>query len=241
MGAPERKYTDADVRADDELVELAHEYVEAYFGDFEPLVHARLALEYGRTLTTVEVRKVLNCMRNDWKYADKMPAPKATIIQMPDREERLVTRKQTRRRREPTWEERNQPCGNTDLHRPHSYEGAISKYMNCDGVNNGRRPFNMDAEIRVPYAVARGGKMVHIVARTARFAYFPDAYGWGYSFDGYAKMGMTEGPDLYVELVCRYPGWIKKPVLLTAEQAMQVVDKTSQHVPLCKHCEKETS
>jgi hypothetical protein len=113
--------------------------------------------------------------------------------------------------------------------------------MICDGVSNGRKPFNVDAEIRVPYAVARGGKMVHIVARTARFAYFPNPYGWGYSFDGYAELGMREGPDLYVELVCRYPGWIKLPILLTTGQAGQVVDKSFQQIPLCKHCDKETS
>ena len=91
MSAPERKYTDADVRADTSLIELAYEYLDTYPGEFDPLVRAQDVVRSGRPLTTPQIRVVLNCMRNDWDIADKMPRPMAKVIDMPVRDDAVET------------------------------------------------------------------------------------------------------------------------------------------------------
>jgi hypothetical protein len=76
-GAPEHKYTDADVRGEPDLVELAKEYLENYFGDFDPLVEAQEYHLRGLEMPTAVVRKVLNCMRHDTEWAHVLPRPGA--------------------------------------------------------------------------------------------------------------------------------------------------------------------
>lgn len=240
MAAPERKYTDADVRGDPELAELALDYLDNYTGDFEPLVRAQETLERGSLLTTTQTRVVLNCMRHDWSIADKLPQPMAKVIDMPVRDEEEAPPR--KRRKEPKLGERNVPCGNTELHMGHNYERDGFKYWNCRGVSNDRPSYiYFDAKIKVPYAKAKGGKMIHLVApEGSTFTYSPNQYGDGYGSGMVAKsIPKLWGfyPRLGVNLLCRYPSWLHNPMLL-AEVPEGMLDPQGQPIGLCPHCVK---
>lgn len=241
MAAPERKYTDADVRGDPELAELALDYLDNYTGDFEPLVRAQETLERGSLLTTTQTRVVLNCMRHDWSIADKLPQPMAKVIDMPVRDD-VAPRPKKPKKKEPKWTEREVPCGNTELHHGHNYEKDDYKYWHCRGVSNDRVDrFWIPARIKVPYAKARGGKMIHLVAPEDHvFTYTPNHYGDGYG-SGYESKSRPRqwgfSPRFSVNLLCRYPSWLENPILL-AEVPEGMLDPQGQPIGLCPHCIK---
>jgi hypothetical protein len=239
-GAPERKYTDADVRSDPELAELALDYLDNYTGDFDPLVRAQETLERGSLLTTTQTRVVLNCMRHDWSIADQLPQPMAKVIDMPVRDETIVKPK---RKKEPKWTDRTVPCGRTEIHLGHNYEKDDYKHWHCRGISNNRQDyFWIPARIKVPYAKARGGKMVHLVnlEGDSNFKYMPNRYGDGYG-SGYESKSIPKlwgfSPRLSVDLLCRYPSWLENPMLL-AEIPEGMLTPQGQPIGLCPHCEK---
>lgn len=72
------KYTDRDVRERPELVAEAIRYLRWYQGEFEFLVDAKRYLEANGTLPIATSRGVLNCIRQDARYAmvaDPIPEP----------------------------------------------------------------------------------------------------------------------------------------------------------------------
>lgn len=72
------KYTDRDVRERPELVAEAIRYLRWYQGEFEFLVDAKRYEAANGTLPVATARGVLNCIRNDARYAmvsDPIPDP----------------------------------------------------------------------------------------------------------------------------------------------------------------------
>jgi hypothetical protein len=237
MTAPERRYTDADVRSDPELAELAYDYLDQYGGDFEPLVRAQDVLSEGRLLTTTQTRVVLNCMRHDWNIADQLPTPMGKVIDMPVRETEVVPRPK-RKDKVPSWKDRYVDCDRTDYHEPHSYEAKGFDQWRCGGIPNGREDYLwVPARIKTPYAKAKGGKMVHIVAPEGSvYLYYPNRYG-----DGYGSNGEQWGrfpPRLSVNLLCRYPSVLVNPLLLW-EVPEGMLTSEGKPLALCPHCIKE--
>ncbi len=79
--AMDRRYFDADVRANPDLLELAIDYVWDYPGDFEPLVTARELVRLTDSLPVPTARMVLNCMRGDPHVAASLPPPpRLTVV-----------------------------------------------------------------------------------------------------------------------------------------------------------------
>lgn len=235
-GAPERKYTDSDVRADPTLLEMAYEYLDEYTGDFEPLVRAQCVLSEGRHLTTSQARVVLNCMRHDWNIADKLPAPQATIIPMPAREEVKMPKKKKRYTLAPDT------CGNPEVHPPHNWSNSDFDYeLHCRGVSNDRKIVQRDARIKVPYVKARSGAKVHLLTGDGYYEYWPNQYGSGYDISYLMRRYPAEfqlwglGPTLWVKTMCKYPSWIKSP-LLFAEFPENMISAKGDPVELCNYC-----
>lgn len=247
MAAPERKYTDADVRADMELTELALEYLDTYAGDFDPLVRAQDVLLRGGVLTTSQIRVVLNCMRHDWNIADQMPTPMAKVIDMPVRDEIPVLGymepKPKKRKKKPSYQDRYISCDDPKPHPSHRYEADGFDDWMCPGVRNDRvEVVIMKAKIKVPYAKAKGGKMIHLVDPygDSYFMYSPNRHGDGYG-SGFASKTFPFPwgiyPSFHVELMCRYPSWLKDPLLL-AEIPEGMLTSEGKPIGLCPHCKK---
>jgi hypothetical protein len=94
--APEVRYTERDVRENEELRELAESYVRNYGGEFDPLLRAFNMLSMDGALTTAMTRTVLNCMRHDENVASILPEPKGYTMS-----DRLTPRQPKQRKREP--------------------------------------------------------------------------------------------------------------------------------------------
>lgn len=241
-GAPDRKYTDADVRADPELGELAYEYLETYSGEFEPLVKAQQVLARGSLLTTSLTRVVLNCMRNDWDIADQLPQPMAKVIDMPVRDD--VARKPPKKHKK---QKRGylgpKQCSNSEYHSAHNqnepeselYRGA---YWHCAGKSNGRTEFLfVDAKIKTPYVKAPGGKMIHLLGEGSYFHWRPNTHGIGFGRSD--ELWGRFPPRLHVKLLCKHPSWLYNPQLLW-EIPEGLITNEGQAIGLCPHCEKES-
>jgi hypothetical protein len=98
--APEIKYTERDVRENDELRDLAETYVRNYGGEFDPLVRAFNMLSMDGALTTAMTRTVLNCMRHDINIASQLPEPRGYTL--PERPHVLTNvKKKKEPKREP--------------------------------------------------------------------------------------------------------------------------------------------
>lgn len=69
------KYQDADVRDNANLMALAVQYARLYRGDFPFMQAAAAAANATGTLPIGVARGVLNCMRTDARWADKLPEP----------------------------------------------------------------------------------------------------------------------------------------------------------------------
>lgn len=226
MSAPERKYTDSDVRADPELTELAYDYLDVYTGDFEPLVQAQDRVASRQFLTTSQVRVVLNCMRHDWNIADNLPTPMAKVIDMPVRGEHSVHPAQGKKRKKgkPVLPE---PCTRTDIHERHQLD-QMGFY--CHGVPNDREDYLwIDAKVKVKYVKAKGGKMIHLVGDGSNFQWKTNRFGPGFS---------RFSPYLNIKLLCKYPSWLRNPILLP-EIPEGMLTPQGKPIGLCPYCEKE--
>lgn len=235
----ERKYTDRDVRENPELKEIALRYLNVYGGDFEPLVNAQGMLAAGGELPTNIIRVVLNCMRHDRDYAADMPQPEAKVIQMPK------TKKQKKRSWRDKWDV---PCGNEELHQSHKYERDGEDDWYCTGVGLNRGEHGMvliKASIKVPYAKAKSGKMIHLVDEFGDnyFKYTPNQYGPGYlgayiflEEGGYIKPKPPRA-DLHIKLRCKYPSWIINPILVR-EIPPDIFNYDGTPLTLCRHCKE---
>lgn len=238
--APEIKYTDRDVREDESLRELALEYLAQYGGDFEPLTDAQAVLAEGETLPTQMIRKVLNCMRHDRDWVNKMPKP--------DRSSNVLPFRTSRPRKPPQVEK---PCEETTGHVQHPWEqvpwGDYHDYYwkyACPGIpfEITRRSRVTVAKVKYPLATARTGKLIHSVDPDGRhriiwsvplheYGWYSDKHNWVHA-DG----------DLSVQLMCKYPSVISKPILLKPEHVeaylagQAAIGRTD--IKRCPHCIK---
>lgn len=220
----EYRYTDRDVRENPTLTDLAYDYLDNYGGDFQPLIEALGTFKSDGKLPTNLVRVVLNCMRHDANVANDLPAPIGYKIP------RKIAEVVKPRRRD--WNE-PVPCELSDRdesHDGHTYR-LDDEIVFCEGVpwKINRSVTSFDAKIKVPFARARGGKLIHSLTGEGWCEWFPPVHGHTY---GWGKIG----PFLTVKLTCQYPSIIKRPILLTEEKARVLIESVPDELSVCPHC-----
>lgn len=215
--APEFKYTDRDVREDSSLEPLAIAYLLNYGGEFEPLVEAKEYLaEYGE-LTTLLVRKTLNCMRHDVNVLSKLPRPERNTDNVVD----INTSR--RKNRKEVWK-----CEET---KPHEYHWNRDAQQACQGVPFAinRVDFRIKVNVKRPFAIARQGRVVHGTNGYAYISAIPPRHQWG----------MSRLQDLNVKTVCINPSWLKNPFLLTESEVGRYVNQVGINgfdIKMCPRC-----
>jgi hypothetical protein len=237
--APEMKYTDRDVREDPMLMELAIAYLIDYTGEFEPLVEAKeLFQEYGR-LTTPIIRKVLNCMRHDAQVAMKLPEPKYSnnVVDFTAYEQR---QSDTKRRKIKYGDKQ---CPTQVSHEWHTW-GEFGENR-CKGVpySINRLTVYTSPRVKVKYATTRTGKLIHDVDPNGghQLAWHSPRHQWG--FRSTERPYYTTDADLSVKVRCRFPSYIRTPILIPEEMLEQY--KTIEdplmglrELIMCPHCAK---
>lgn len=219
-GAPEMKYTDRDVRENEELFERAIEYVQEYTGEFEYLIDMKMRVASGVDLTTPMIRGILNCMRHDPRVLD-LPVP------LPPQEATVTELRPKRRRNK--WGSIEQQCENTESHYAHSWMNEeFDSWIRCEGVPYliNRESFAVNLLIKCRYAVAKSGKLVHVVDLETGLhnaQWFPNRHEWGW----------WRQPLLKVKLLCQYPSWLSDPFLLNEMPTTHNL----RMIKMCPHCE----
>jgi hypothetical protein len=233
MAAPELKYTDRDVRSDPSLMELAVAYVLNYNGEFEPLVEAKDLFEEDGELTVPIARKVLNCMRHDATVAMNLPKPNygQNVLQFPQ--------PPPRSRRKVTHDKKQ--C---DVQKSHGYHiwGEDLEHQ-CDGVPwpINRGSVQLPAKIKVRYAASRTGTLIHDVdpLGTHRTVWQGPRHSYGYRTDEFSYY--DSDADLIVKLLCRFPSYLQKPILIReadVDQYMTMINviQGEKAMKMCPHC-----
>jgi len=204
------KYTDRDVRENPEFFDYAVDYLRQYEGEFAFLVDCKMRVASGWDLSVGMVRGVLNCMRND---------PRVTGIPDPqvwddDEVENVIPLKRKKKRSRDRY--RDDWCENTEPHGPHRDENYV---YSCPGlylVN--RQSFRLPLKVKREHVTAKGGSLIHRVApdgnHNSVWNVPPHDYGW-YDF---------WSPDYNIKLACKFPSWLKNPMLLTEEEAIQFTE-----------------
>ena len=257
--APETKYTDRDVRENEELIDAAIEYVEEYAGEFEYLIDMKMRLASGGDLTTPMIRGILNCMRHDPRVVG-LPAP---LPHEPGTVTPIATKQRQRREKRKAYGG-NKDCPNPAFHSErHDWEDNEFKYY-CDGkyaINRGERHEYYNSLVchvavdaypkpHILYVAARGGALVHQIMPQGEwdggapitFAWknYPHSWGWFRSQPEYEKFDdKIWSPDWHVKTRCRYPSFISNGHLLTLERAHLLVDNLEIPRKLCPHCMPE--
>lgn len=223
-----QKYTDRDVREDESLSKIAEEYVRGYGGDFEPLVDARHMLDDGDELSTVVVRKILNSMRHDRDWANRMPVPIRSTNGAGTFVRRVL--------------KESSACANESPHYPHFWREA-DKEGQCRGIPYSiNRPFEVDMKLSIKkgfvFAISMTGALVHrIDPNGAHYAvWMPRRHDWGFD-TSYMKRRMNA--RVSVDMLCNNPSRIDFPVLLTIAQAEDYIGERSvsgKPVRWCDNC-----
>lgn len=233
--APGIKYTDRDVRENEDLTDEVYRYVRGYTGEFQFLVDAKMALERDQYLPVPVVRGVLNCMRVDPRVAGTLPAP----LPPKDAEQVIKLEPERRKRRKP-WIGDDITCEKVDQrieHGGHGYENDKEAGF-CKGwhlINRDPDKMVHVAKLKVPFVMARGGFLVHAVMPISEA--YPEVawYKWNGERHDWGFYEYGNGPaDLTVKLACKYPSYITRGVLLTEQQAISQVTNCMRR--LCPHC-----
>lgn len=239
--APELKYTDRDVRADESLRELATRYLEQYTGEFEPLIEAKEYLEEDAYLPVALVRKVLNCMRHDSSWCDRLPAPDRRATVLPFRKPSPRKPEQVDKQCDETKGHVRHPWGKTSW--GESGWDYYWKYE-CQGI-----PFKINrrnrvtvAKVKKPFAAARTGKLIHSInpdgRHTVTWRILLHEYGWASDQHDY----LDADGDLNVDLRCKFPSRIERPILLGVDQVQLYIEAQAAigrgGVRRCPHCIK---
>jgi len=215
-GGPERKYTDRDVRENPTFVDLVEAYLHRYEGDFEFLIDNKMRLAQNITLTTGQVRGVLNCMRHDPRVRN-LPEP------LPYEDNVIDLQPRKRQRQKYGMED----CDKLEPHYPHNWGNDEGIYK-CSGIEwaINRNSFTKPAIVRRPFAVARTGAYIHKVDLhgSHHFRWYPEPHDWGWVME----------PVLHVKLACKYPHWIEKPLLFSVEKDVPEPIRTDRSN--CPHC-----
>jgi len=220
----EYRYTDRDVRENPKLAQLAYDYLDNYGGDFEPVVKALAIFKDEARLPTNLIRVVLNCMRHDANVANDLPAPVGYKIP------RKIAEVVKPRKRD--WDE-PVACELKESHYAHSHR-VDDELVRCDGI-----PFEInretitwtDAKVKVPFARARTGKLIHMLSGVGWCQWHAPKMGHAYGWGGI-------GPYLSVETLCRYPSVIQKPILMTEEKARRFLADLPDEMGVCPHCKE---
>jgi hypothetical protein len=218
----EYRYTDRDVRENPELTQIAYDYLRNYGGDFEPLVEALRAFQQERWLPTNSIRVVLNCMRHDLNVANDLPAPIGYKI---PRKIAEVVKPRKRDWREPV------PCDIKESHGGHTYK-LDGELVICEGIPwkiNRQTFYHREATVKVPFARARGGRFIHSITGEAWLEWRTPNMGHSFGWDKYP-------PSLSVKSSCKYPSWINKPILLTADKARILLESVPDELSVCPYC-----
>lgn len=243
------RYTDQDVRENDQLREMAVKYLREYGGEFDPLVEAKHALDGGFELTTPMLRKVLNCMRHDFKVASKMPPPIRLMggeVVSTDNEGHVVAarkipaqrRSQENLKRHPEYGYPIQDCGELEPHYPHSwdFDEMRPKRRWCEGVPwaiNREPNYTRPAKVHYKFAASQTGKLVHLLTGIGWVRWYTNTHGYGWA--NWTK------PELSVDLVCLYPSILRNPILFKEEPVHLYVADPRLGRQRCPHCFKENN
>lgn len=204
------KYTDRDVREDPRLTELAIKYLQETGSTFDPIVRAQRILAEEGALPITAIRTVLNCMRQDFYLKIEMPIPERPLYAVPDDKPKVVIPmpKQSK-------------CSRTDVHEPHAIDPKRWGDKNtCWGVKNDRSFYlRTPLKIKVGYIKGRQGMQMHAPHpnKDHHVERYCNQYG-----DGFVSYGGIM-QRVVVHTVCRTPGRLTNPMLLTFEQALEIV------------------
>lgn len=206
----EWKYTDRDVREDGRLTELAITYLRTTGSTFEPIVRAQRVLAEEGALSVTAIRTVLNCMRQDFYLKIEMPIPERPLYVVPDDRPRVKIDMPKKAK-----------CERTDVHPSHAIDPSRWGANNiCYGIKNDR-PFRLDVpvKIKVGYIKGRQGMQMHAPHpnKNHHVERYCNQYGDGFVTYG----GLLE--RFVVHTVCRTPGRLTNPMLLTFEEALEIV------------------
>jgi hypothetical protein len=224
---------------------VAEEYARRYTGEFEPLLDAQQVLRDGETLPVVLVRKVLNSMRHDRNWYSRMPVPSRDADILPMRPP-----KQPKAKKYKTQEKQ---CPETEGHREHPWDKRTKPdrpewdyywTYRCKGVpfKITRKQFTGEANVKYPLAAAPTGSLIHSVNPDGPHwtSWQGPLHAWGWKSD---EMPWTKADaDLNVKLRCKFPSWLRNPILLRPEQVVSYLAAQASigrtGFKRCPHCIK---
>lgn len=204
------KYTDRDVREDPRLTELAITYLNETGSTFDPIVRAQRVLAEEGALPISAIRTVLNCMRQDFYLKIEMPVPARPLYAVvADKPEVKIPMPKAAK------------CTNTEVHEPHAIDRKKwGRDNTCYGVKNGRAfSIRTPLKIKVGYVKGRQGMQMHAPHphKDHHVERYCNQYGEGFvSYGGLMQR-------VVVHTVCRTPGRLTNPMLLTFEEALEIV------------------
>jgi hypothetical protein len=240
-GAPATKYTERDVKENENLRTLAYLYLASYQGDFAFLVDCKQRVELDMTLTTGMVKGILNCMRVDPRLPYDLPEPL-----LPDAEviEMFPKKKDKKKKKNKPFECPLLLAGLFHHHKDSSIMGwkPDDDYMrHCSGlyrINRITRYMEAHPHEGVIYAVGKSpaSKMLHSIDHMYT-VWRPLAHEYGWTYDHYPYHNYRKASEFetVVKLGCKHPSWLKNPILLRQSDVdeyhgivdMNYVDKES--------------
>lgn len=205
------KYTDRDVRDHPEVYETVVEYLENYTGEFAYLIDCKMRVGQNMDLSVGMVRGVLNCMRNDPRVdLSNLPEPgryETEAVVVPIRKGQARKKKVV--------------CANEDFHERHGANFGDDEYYSCAGKYEiDRKPYRLPATTRFEAVAARTGQRIHAIS-FVEVAWFPNQHSFGFT-SGW-RGGSYNSGDLFIKTVCKSPGWVRNGILLTEDQANQLI------------------
>jgi hypothetical protein len=228
------KYTDRDVRENDELTEAAYEYIEQYTGEFAFIIDCKMRVASGESLTVGMVRGILNCMRVDPRVRN-MPTP------LPPDETVVAFERPPRRQFRQLPRYQRKACDIEKYHGPHGGAGD-SEYHFCHGkyaINRGGYSYRRDAYLHDDILYVAGKSPTTLLHKTmvphwtrdpkqpsAAYEWFPEQHGWGWAFR----------PKLRVFPYCKTPQNLVQPILLTEENMTIMQSDEELWRPRCHRC-----
>lgn len=219
MGA-ELKYTDRDVRENEDFQVMVYKYLDKYDGEFEFLVSCKQRAALGMSLTVGMMRGVLNCMRTDprlpFEMPDPMPQVEAEVIQMFPKQPKRKKKGKKSKRPEP-WDCPLMKAGIFHHHNQQTGWRPDGNYMkHCSGLYRINRETNdQKARIHEDVLYVAGKSPASILLHKPAWAYTrwrPPAHKYGWSSDEH--WWRSSDFELIVKLGCKHPSWLTKPILL---------------------------
>lgn len=236
----ELKYTDRDVRENEDFAVMAREYVENYEGEFPFLIDCKMRLDSGLKLSVGMVRGILNCMRIDprvpFDMPDPLPPEEGVVIQMPKRNKKKKAKYHLPAARK--------ICPLLEAGIYHKHKGSHTNFYDagyeyCYGLYRiNRRDFELNATVKTEFVKAKTAASV-LIHRASPHAFFrwktlSHEYGWWGTKYGWPAA------DLHVHNpACHGARWLTSPILLKAEHIEEWNASESdpeKQLRFCRHC-----